>query len=387
MGCHSGKRGTDGRLVPFKDAPSWFRPGLTPRDMLRKGMHGGIYWNPKGGKPGVKYPRSSHPKGIPGVTIDEYPVEWFEGVPKDLYLSRRYSTAHNCYRVKSGLDQAGWESSGWITEHDPRGWTRALSPACGCAYADTLILAYTDTRLRFCSLALMLARSPFCARVYPAASIGAVACLIDHCRAVSVAPASAEWYFRFFLGRRLPDGEDERQLSRWKGVCGEKGRWKSNLIAKCLRDGKAHDDVSVSPVVRQTLLHWAYELTEADFASGAKRVRSKGAAYVPRDQLTGVVRSKKVSAVKEEEEEAAEAVVKKSAAAAADERQQRAKRRAERTDDAEDEGGNHSGDGEDATKGGRQAGAPPASKKTRRAAAPAPSAKAPKKAAELSAYE
>ena len=54
-------------------------------------------------------------------------------------------------------------------------------------------------------------------------------------------------------------------MARWSGVCGEKGRWKQNLIAKCMRDGKAHDDASVSPVVRQTLLHWAYELTEADF--------------------------------------------------------------------------------------------------------------------------
>ena len=60
-------------------------------------------------------------------------------------------------------------------------------------------------------------------------------------------------------------GEDERQVARWSGVCGEKGRWKQNLIAKCMRDGKAHDDASVSPVVRQTLLHWAYELTEVDF--------------------------------------------------------------------------------------------------------------------------
>ena len=72
VGCHSGKKGPDGRLLPFKDAPSWFRPVLTPREMLLKGMHGGIYFNPKGGKPGVKYPRSKYPKGIPGVTIDEY---------------------------------------------------------------------------------------------------------------------------------------------------------------------------------------------------------------------------------------------------------------------------------------------------------------------------
>jgi len=77
-------------------------------------------------------------------------------------------------------------------------------------------------------------------------------------------------------------------VARWSGVCGEKGRWKQNLIAKCMRDGKAHDDASVSPVVRQTLLHWAYELTEVDFKQGAKRVKTHGATYVPREQLSGI---------------------------------------------------------------------------------------------------
>lgn len=30
------------------------------------------------------------------------------------------------------------------------------------------------------------------------------------------------------------------------------------------RAGAAHDDYTVSPVVRQTLLHWGYELTRRD---------------------------------------------------------------------------------------------------------------------------
>ena len=34
---------------------------------------------------------------------------------------------------------------------------------------------------------------------------------------------------------------------------------------KVVRANKHWNDASVSPVVRQTLLHWAYELTEADF--------------------------------------------------------------------------------------------------------------------------
>ena len=74
-----------------------------------------------------------------------------------------------------------------------------------------------------------------------------------------------QWYCRFFLGRRSMD--DDRQVGRWAAMCGDKGRWKRNLIARCIREGKAHDDVSCAPVVRQTLQHWAYRLTEADFSA------------------------------------------------------------------------------------------------------------------------
>ena len=127
----------------------------------------------------------------------------------------------------------------------------------------------------------------------------------SHTRLFSSLLACAQWYFRFYMGRRLTGGEDERQMGRWNGVCGEKGRWKQNLIAKCMRDNKAHDDPTVSPVVRQTLLHWAYELSEADFGHGAQRVKTHGAAYVPIDSLKGVVtgKKKKRSGADEEEED------------------------------------------------------------------------------------
>ncbi len=35
---------------------------------------------------------------------------------------------------------------------------------------------------------------------------------------------------------------------------------------------RSWDDASVSPVVRQSMLHWAYELTEADFEALRKGV-------------------------------------------------------------------------------------------------------------------
>jgi hypothetical protein len=80
-----------------------------------------------------------------------------------------------------------------------------------------------------------------------------------------------QWYCRFYLGRRTAD--DARQISRWTGVGGEKGRWKNNLLNKIVSSNRRFDDASISPVVRQTMLHWAIEVTEKDCMKFAK---SKG---------------------------------------------------------------------------------------------------------------
>ncbi len=69
-------------------------------------------------------------------------------------------------------------------------------------------------------------------------------------------------YCDIYLGRRTSD--DERQISRWKGVCSIKGRFRNQLIGKCAKGNTTFDDASISPVIRQSLLHWGYELTEAD---------------------------------------------------------------------------------------------------------------------------
>jgi hypothetical protein len=95
-------------------------------------------------------------------------------------------------------------------------------------------------------------------------------------------------YCRFFLGRRCND--DARQVSRWTKCAGEAGRWKRNLIAKCVRAGKSYDDFSVSPVVRQTLMHWAYELTEKDYDEYAAQVRQgKATSFIPQYSMQHVV--------------------------------------------------------------------------------------------------
>jgi hypothetical protein len=78
-----------------------------------------------------------------------------------------------------------------------------------------------------------------------------------------------QWYCRFYLGRRSDD--DDRQIKRWEGVTGKKGRFRNTLIGKCARSGRRFDDASVSPVVRQSLQHWGYELTLRDAQAYAKK--------------------------------------------------------------------------------------------------------------------
>ena len=68
-----------------------------------------------------------------------------------------------------------------------------------------------------------------------------------------------QWYFRYWLGRRSLD--DERQIIRWKGIV---SRFKGKLM-KMIEDvhGK-FDDYTISPEIRQILLHWACELAKSD---------------------------------------------------------------------------------------------------------------------------
>ena len=69
-----------------------------------------------------------------------------------------------------------------------------------------------------------------------------------------------QWYFRYWLDRRSED--DERQINRWKKVL---SRFRGKLV-KIIKDaGSKFDDYSISPKIRQILLHWGYELIEKDF--------------------------------------------------------------------------------------------------------------------------
>ena len=67
-------------------------------------------------------------------------------------------------------------------------------------------------------------------------------------------------YFRYWLGRRLED--DERQVTRWKGIV---VRFRGKLMKMIEDAGSTFDDYSISPKIRQILLHLDYELTEKVF--------------------------------------------------------------------------------------------------------------------------
>jgi hypothetical protein len=71
-----------------------------------------------------------------------------------------------------------------------------------------------------------------------------------------------QWYCRFYRGRRTED--DQRQIDRWLKIAGPNGRFRKRLI-NMIHDKKTkYNDITVSPVIRQVLLHWGYELTPKD---------------------------------------------------------------------------------------------------------------------------
>jgi hypothetical protein len=79
------------------------------------------------------------------------------------------------------------------------------------------------------------------------------------------------WYCDFFSGKRCPD--DERQIKRWKGLAGHRGRFMRFLVTQILKKGTKKDwnNPEISPKIRQVLQHWGYKLTQKDFNNEIKR--------------------------------------------------------------------------------------------------------------------
>ena len=68
-----------------------------------------------------------------------------------------------------------------------------------------------------------------------------------------------QWYFRYWLGGRSVD--DERQINKWKKIV---SRFKGKLVKMIKDANNGIDDCSISPKIRQILLHRSYELIESD---------------------------------------------------------------------------------------------------------------------------
>ena len=60
----------------------------------------------------------------------------------------------------------------------------------------------------------------------------------------------------------MRSSDDEKQINRWKKIVSTLRGTLVNMIKEA--DSK-FDDYSISPKIRQILLHWSYELTEKNF--------------------------------------------------------------------------------------------------------------------------
>lgn len=129
----------------------------------------------------------------------EFPTEWFKDIPENYYKSTVYDVNVNKYKVHSGASLGKKEDPFGLLYWESKDWMHPQDPY-----------------------------------------------------------GWIQWYFRYYLGRRSPD--DERQIKRWLNFAGPNGRFRRRLINECKTQGKCLDDRSVSPAIRQGLLHWGYEL-------------------------------------------------------------------------------------------------------------------------------
>ena len=80
-----------------------FKPMLSPKEMLKKGVFGGTYFSNLN-------------------NLNEISPKIFDGLDKNLYCNKRYNTKINFFKIKSGQSKEEWFKKGWINKDDPRGW-------------------------------------------------------------------------------------------------------------------------------------------------------------------------------------------------------------------------------------------------------------------------
>lgn len=82
-----------------KDFDPRFRPELTPAQMLRLGVFGGLYLTD---------------------CRREFPAAWFRGAK--LSGTGRHEAALNFFKVNASQPLGEWRRKGWLSAEDPRGW-------------------------------------------------------------------------------------------------------------------------------------------------------------------------------------------------------------------------------------------------------------------------
>ena len=71
-----------------------------------------------------------------------------------------------------------------------------------------------------------------------------------------------ETSLRFWERSDRRSEDDERQINKWKKFL---SKFRGKLLKMIKDAGSKFDDYSISPKIRQILLHWGYELTEKYF--------------------------------------------------------------------------------------------------------------------------
>ena len=132
----------------------------------------------------------------------------FQNIDQSLLINDDKNTKLNKYGVKCGSSLCEWEKSNWISKHDPYGWVQWY-----CRF--------------------------YCREFYP--SYRDTILITDEMKL-----------------------EDYRQIKRWKNFAGNNGRWKRYLLNLIVIKKTTFDDFNVSPVTRQNLQHWGYQITQND---------------------------------------------------------------------------------------------------------------------------
>ena len=83
-----------------------------------------------------------------------------------------------------------------------------------------------------------------------------------------------QWYCDFYMGKRNKEA-DEYQIGRWKALAGPNGRFRKWLVTMINKKNGKWNDYDISPAIRQTLQHWAYQLKKKDYDNEIKSRKKK----------------------------------------------------------------------------------------------------------------